>query len=73
METCSAFWYVADKHNILDEIIDNVELKETIISYKPKDGKKGSILNLAIQKNENGENVLVGLKNTILALENALA
>lgn len=55
---------------IIDEVVDNKDLKETIISYIPKDEKKSQILNFVRREVETGNiSVLEGFKNTIDILE----
>lgn len=55
---------------IIDELIDNKDLRETIICYAPKDEKKNQILNFVKQQVEIGNiSVLEGFRNTINMLE----
>ena len=55
---------------IIDEMIDNTDLKETIISYVPKNEKKSQILNFVKKEVNNGNiSVLEGFRNTINILE----
>lgn len=56
--------------SIVDELVDNIDLKETIISYTPKDDKKSQILNFVKREVDAGNiSVLDGFRNTISMLE----
>lgn len=56
--------------SVIDEIIDNKEMKETVIYLMPKDTKKDKILKLAQSEVESGNtSVIEGFKNTVLELE----
>lgn len=73
-EIISMFENVMDRTKslncIIEEMIDNKKLKETIIAYVPRDEKKGQILNSVINEVKNGNySVLQGFKNTISMLE----
>lgn len=55
---------------IMDEMVDNKDLKETIISYIPKDEKKSQILKYVKREVDFGNiSVLEGFRNTISMLE----
>ena len=55
---------------IIDELVDDRDLKETIISYVPKDEKKGQILSFVKREVNRGNiSVLEGFRNTIKMLE----
>lgn len=55
---------------IMDEMVDNKDLKETIISYIPKDEKKSQILKFVKREVDFGNiSVLEGFRNTISMLE----
>lgn len=56
--------------SVIDELIDNKDMKETIIYLMPKDDKKDKILKLVQSEVENGNvSVIEGFSNTILELE----
>ena len=56
--------------SVIDEMIDSVDMKETIVYLMPKDDKKENILKLVQKEVEKGEtSVIDGFKNTILELE----
>lgn len=56
--------------SVIDEMVDNIDMKETIIYLMPKDDKKENILKLVQKEVENGNtSVIDGFKNTILELE----
>ncbi len=51
-------------------MVDNVDMRETIIYLMPKDDKKENILKLVQKEVENGNtSIIEGFKNTILELE----
>lgn len=55
---------------VIDEIIDNKDMKDTVISLMPKDEKKENILKLAQVEVERGNvSVIEGFRNTVLELE----
>ncbi len=55
---------------VIDEVVDNKDLKETIVRYVPKDGKKNQILNYIKHEVKAGNtSVLDGFRNTITVLE----
>lgn len=77
-ELFSVFSNVMDKTKslscIVDEIVDNVDLKETIITYMPKDEKKSQILKFVKHEVDAGNiSVLEGFRNTISMLEDEFA
>lgn len=56
--------------SVIDEMVDNVDMRETIIYLMPKDDKKENILKLVQKEVENGNtSIIEGFKNTILELE----
>lgn len=56
--------------SVIDEMVGNVDMKETIIYLMPKDDKKENILKLVQKEVENGDTSIIdGFKNTILELE----
>lgn len=56
--------------SLIDEIVDNSEMKETVICLMPKDEKKDRILKLAQNEIQQGNNSVVeGFCNTIMELE----
>ncbi len=56
--------------SVIDELIDNVDMKDTVIYLMPKDDKKDKILKLVQKDVENGDiSVIDGFRNTILELE----
>lgn len=56
--------------SVIDELINNKDMKETIIYLMPKDDKKDKILKLVQSEVENGNvSVIEGFSNTILELE----
>jgi len=58
---------------VIDEIIDNKDMKDTVIYLMPKDEKKDRILKLAQSEVESGNiSIIEGFRNTILELEKEL-
>lgn len=58
---------------VIDEIIENKDMKDTIIYLMPKDEKKDKILKLAQSEVESGNvSIIEGFRNTILELEKEL-
>lgn len=56
--------------SIIDELVDNEDMKDTVIYLMPKDDKKDKILKLVQKEVENGNiSVLDGFQNTISELE----
>lgn len=59
--------------SVIDELIDNKEMKETVIYLMPKDAKKDKILKLVQSKVDSGNtSVIEGFRNTVLELEKEL-
>lgn len=55
---------------VIDEIIDNKDMKDTVIYLMPKDEKKDKILKLAQSEVESGNiSIIEGFRNTVLELE----
>lgn len=58
---------------VIDEIIDNKDMKDTVIYLMPKDEKKDKILKLAQSEVESGNiSIIEGFRNTVLELEKEL-
>lgn len=58
---------------VIDELIDNKDMKDTVIYLMPKDEKKDKILKLAQSEVESGNiSVIEGFRNTVLELEKEL-
>lgn len=58
---------------VIDEIIENKDMKDTIIYLMPKDEKKDKILKLAQSEVENDNvSIIEGFRNTVLELEKEL-
>lgn len=56
--------------SVIDDMIDNVDMKETIVYLMPKDDKKENILKLVQKEVENGDTSIIdGFRNTIIELE----
>lgn len=59
--------------SIIDESVNNKDMKDTIIYLMPKDEKKDKILKLAQSEVKNGNiSVIEGFRNTIIQLEKEL-
>jgi len=60
--------------SLIEELIDNRDIKDTIIYLKPKDEKKDNILKLVQVEVEKGNiSVLEGFRNTVSMLEEEFA
>lgn len=58
---------------VIDEIIGNKDMKDTVIYLMPKDEKKDKILKLAQSEVESGNiSIIEGFRNTVLELEKEL-
>lgn len=54
---------------VIDKYVNNPELKDTVISYIPKDEKKKEIFELVKENVHNNRLIMDGFKNTIIKLE----